>query len=152
MGVATQDPALRAKFSGKPEYVINYLRFVAQETREILASLGLRSLDEAVGRADLLSVNRAIDFYKAQHLDFSSILHAAEGDGRRFDPSFEKEPLDNYDRRRLLPDLKGLLEKGKRPNSSATGSAMWSGTVGTELSGEAGEEFGPRGWARRRSR
>ena len=53
VGVATQDPALRAKFSGKPEYVINYLRFVAQETREILASLGLRSLDEAVGRADL---------------------------------------------------------------------------------------------------
>ncbi|MCB5933060.1 hypothetical protein LJB63_27340, partial [[Eubacterium] rectale] len=75
--------------------VINYLRFVARETREILASLGLRSLDEAVGRADLLSVNRAIDFYKARHLDFSSILHAAEGDGRRFDPSFKKEPLDN---------------------------------------------------------
>lgn len=90
VGVATQDPALRAKFSGKPEYVINYLRFVAQETREILASLGLRSLDEAVGRADLLSVNRAIDFYKARHLDFSSILHAAEGDGRRFDPSLKR--------------------------------------------------------------
>lgn len=67
------------QFSGKPEYVINYLRFVARETREILASLGLRSLDEAVGRTDLLSVNRAIDFYKARHLDFSSILHAAEG-------------------------------------------------------------------------
>ncbi|WP_419532780.1 glutamate synthase-related protein, partial [Akkermansia sp.] len=146
VGVATQDPALRAKFSGKPEYVINYLRFVAQETREILASLGLRSLDEAVGRADLLSVNRAIDFYKAQHLDFSSILHAAEGDGRRFDPSFEKEPLDNYDRNRLLPDLKGLLEKGEKTELFRDVRNV-DRTVGTELSGELVMKFGPRGLA-----
>ena len=146
VGVATQNPALRAKFSGKPEYVINYLRFVAQETREILASLGLRSLDEAVGRADLLSVNRAIDFYKAQHLDFSSILHAAEGDGRRFDPSFEKEPLDNYDRRRLLPDLKGLLEKGEKTELFRDVRNV-DRTVGTELSGELVMKFGPRGLA-----
>ena len=146
VGVATQDPALRAKFSGKPEYVINYLRFVAQETREILASLGLRSLDEAVGRADLLSVNRAIDFYKAQHLDFSSILHAAEGDGCRFDPSFEKEPLDNYDRRRLLPDLKGLLEKGEKTELFRDVRNV-DRTVGTELSGELVMKFGPRGLA-----
>lgn len=81
VGVATQDPALRAKFSGKPEYVINYLRFVAQETREILASLGLRSLDEAVGRADLLSVNRAIDFLQGPA--FGLFLHPACGRGGR---------------------------------------------------------------------
>ena len=146
VGVATQDPALRAKFSGKPEYVINYLRFVAQETREILASLGLRSLDEAVGRADLLSVNRAIDFYKARHLDFSSILHAAEGDGRRFDPSFEKEPLDNYDRRHLLPALKPLLEKGEKTELCRDVRNV-DRTVGTELSGELVMKFGPRGLA-----
>ena len=146
VGVATQDPALRAKFSGKPEYVINYLRFVAQETREILASLGLRSLDEAVGRADLLSVNRAIDFYKARHLDFSSILHAAEGDGRRFDPSFEKEPLDNYDRRHLLPALKPLLEKGEKTELCRDVCNV-DRTVGTELSGELVMKFGPRGLA-----
>lgn len=146
VGVATQDPALRAKFSGKPEYVINYLRFVARETREILASLGLRSLDEAVGRADLLSVNRAIDFYKARHLDFSSILHAAEGDGRRFDPSFEKEPLDNYDRRHLLPALKPLLEKGEKMELCRDVRNV-DRTVGTELSGELVMKFGPRGLA-----
>ena len=146
VGVATQDPALRAKFSGKPEYVINYLRFVAQETREILASLGLRSLDEAVGRTDLLSVNRAIDFYKAQHLDFSSILHAAEGDGRRFDPSFEREPLDNYDRRHLLPDLRPLLEKGEKSELFREIRNV-DRTVGTELSGELVMKFGPRGLA-----
>jgi glutamate synthase (NADPH/NADH) large chain len=146
VGVATQDPALRAKFSGKPEYVINYLRFVAQETREILASLGLRSLDEAVGRTDLLSMNRAIDFYKAQRLDFSSILHAAEGDGRRFDPSFEKEPLDNYDRRHLLPDLRPLLEKGASCELFREIRNV-DRTVGTELSGELVMKFGPRGLA-----
>lgn len=146
VGVATQDPALRAKFSGKPEYVINYLRFVARETREILASLGLRSLDEAVGRADLLSVNRAIDFYKARHLDFSSILHAAEGDGRRFDPSFKKEPLDNYDRRHLLPALKPLLEKGEKMELCRDVLNV-DRTVGTELSGELVMKFGPRGLA-----
>ena len=146
VGVATQDPALRAKFSGKPEYVINYLRFVARETREILASLGLRSLDEAVGRADLLSVNRAIDFYKARHLDFSSILHAAEGDGRRFDPSFEKEPLDNYDRRHLLPALKPLLERGEKTELCRDVLNV-DRTVGTELSGELVMKFGPRGLA-----
>ena len=146
VGVATQDPALRAKFSGKPEYVINYLRFVARETREILASLGLRSLDEAVGRTDLLSVNRAIDFYKARHLDFSSILHAAEGDGRRFDPSFEKEPLDNYDRRHLLPALKPLLEKGEKTELCRDVLNV-DRTVGTELSGELVMKFGPRGLA-----
>ena len=146
VGVATQDPALRAKFSGKPEYVINYLRFVARETREILASLGLRSLDEAVGRADLLSVNRAIDFYKARHLDFSSILHAAEGDGRRFDPSFKKEPLDNYDRRHLLPALKPLLEKGEKMELCRDVRNV-DRTVGTELSGELVMKFGPRGLA-----
>ena len=146
VGVATQDPALRARFSGKPEYVINYLRFVAQETREILASLGLRSLDEAVGRTDLLSVNRAIDFYKAQHLDFSSILHAAEGDGRRFDPSFEREPLDNYDRRHLLPDLRPLLEKGEKSELFREIRNV-DRTVGTELSGELVMKFGPRGLA-----
>lgn len=146
VGVATQDPALRAKFSGKPEYVVNYLRFVAQETRELLASLGLRSLDEAVGRTDLLSVNRAIDFYKARHLDFSAILHAAEGDGRRFDPSFEKEPLDNYDRRHLLPDLKPLLEKGEKSELFRSIRNV-DRTVGTELSGELVMKFGPRGLA-----
>ena len=146
VGVATQDPALRARFSGKPEYVINYLRFVAQETRELLASLGLRSLDEAVGRTDLLSMNRAIDFYKARRLDFSSILHAAEGDGRRFDPSLGREPLDNYDRRRLLPDVKPLLERGEACELFREIRNV-DRTVGTELSGELVMKFGPRGLA-----
>lgn len=146
VGIATQDPALRAKFSGKPEYVINYLRFVAQETREILASLGLRSLDEAVGRADLLATNKAIDFYKAQHLDFSGILHVEEGEERKFDPSFQQEPLDNYDRRYLLPDLQATLEQGTKAELFRTISNV-NRTAGTELSGELVMKFGSRGLA-----
>ena len=151
LGVATQNPALRAKFSGKPEYVINYLRFVAQETREILASLGLRSLDEAVGRADLLSVNRAIDFYKAQHLDFSSILHAAEGDGRRFDPSLKRNLWTTTTGAALLPDLKGLLEKGEKTELFRDVRNV-DRTVGTELSGELVMKSARAAWRRIRSR
>ncbi len=90
VGVATQDPALRAKFSGKPEYVINSLRFVAQETREILASLGLRSLDEAVGRADLLSVNRAIDFTRPGIWTFPPSCMRQRGTDAGLTPLFER--------------------------------------------------------------
>ena len=79
-------------------------------------------------------------------MDFSSILHAAEGDGRRFDPSFEKEPLDNYDRRHLLPALKPLLEKGEKTELCRDVRNV-DRTVGTELSGELVMKFGPRGLA-----
>jgi glutamate synthase (ferredoxin) len=73
-GVATQDPELRKNFSGKPEYVVNFMRFVAQELREIMAQLGFRTLNEMVGRCDVLEPNKAIDHWKAQGLDFSKIL------------------------------------------------------------------------------
>lgn len=74
VGVATQDERLRKCFKGKPEHVENFLRYVAREVREILASLGLRSLDEAVGRSDLLETNTAIEFWKNRNLDFSKIF------------------------------------------------------------------------------
>jgi glutamate synthase domain-containing protein 2/glutamate synthase domain-containing protein 3 len=74
VGVATQDPELRKLYTGKPEYVVNFLTMVAEELREIMAALGLRTLNEMVGRCDLLEVNPAIDFWKAKGLDFSRIL------------------------------------------------------------------------------
>ena len=74
VGVATQDPDLRKRFRGKPENIVSFMHFVAREVREYLASLGLRSVDEAVGRTDLLRVHRALDFWKTQNLDFSRIL------------------------------------------------------------------------------
>jgi glutamate synthase (NADPH/NADH) large chain len=78
VGVATQDPELRKKFSGKPDYVVNYFFMVAQELRLIMAQLGLRTINEMVGRVDLLETKPAIDHWKARGLDFTSILTPAE--------------------------------------------------------------------------
>jgi len=75
VGVATQDPVLRAKFKGKPEHVINYFFFVAEEVREIMASLGVRKLEDLVGETDYLDKERAIAHWKARGLDFSKLFH-----------------------------------------------------------------------------
>ncbi len=75
VGVATQDPELRKKFAGKPEYVINFFHFIAEELRQIMASLGFRTVEEMVGRVEKLKVRDGIDHWKARHLDLSAILH-----------------------------------------------------------------------------
>ena len=85
VGIATQDPELRKRFKGTPEHVVNFFFFVAEEVREILASLGLRSLDEAIGRVDLLGVSDAIEHWKARGVDLTHILthiQLDEGTGR----------------------------------------------------------------------
>jgi glutamate synthase (ferredoxin) len=79
-GVATQDPKLREKFKGKPEHVVNFMRFVATELREIMAELGFRTIDEMVGRVDKLEPRKAIDHWKARGLDFSNLLYQPEVD------------------------------------------------------------------------
>jgi glutamate synthase (NADPH/NADH) large chain/glutamate synthase (ferredoxin) len=78
VGIATQDPELRKRFKGTPEHVVNFFFFVAEEVREILASLGLRTLEEAIGRVDLLSVREAIDHWKASGVDLTHILKHIE--------------------------------------------------------------------------
>ncbi|MCO6455357.1 MAG: glutamate synthase large subunit [Pirellulaceae bacterium] len=78
VGVATQDPVLRKKFQGKPEHVVNYLFMVAEEARQIMAQLGFRSLDEMVGRVDVLETRQAIDHWKADGLDLTPLLTKAE--------------------------------------------------------------------------
>jgi glutamate synthase domain-containing protein 2/glutamate synthase domain-containing protein 1/glutamate synthase domain-containing protein 3 len=86
VGIATQDPALRAQFSGKPEFVINFFRFIAEEVREYMAVLGFRTMDEMIGRVDRLKVRAAVDHWKAKGLDYSAILHEprlAPGAARR---------------------------------------------------------------------
>ena len=75
VGVATQDPELRKKFSGKPEYIVNYLRFVAEELRQIMADLGYRTINEMVGEVQRLDTNDAVDHWKAKGLDFSKIFY-----------------------------------------------------------------------------
>lgn len=75
VGVATQDPKLRAKFTGTAENVVNFMRFIAQEVRELMAQLGFRKLEDMVGRSDLLETRQAVDFYKARGLNFASIFY-----------------------------------------------------------------------------
>src|ERR671920_740561 len=78
VGIATQDPELRKRFKGQPEHVVNFFFFVAEELREIMASLGVRSVDELIGRTDLLEVSAAIDHWKARGVDLTQILHFPE--------------------------------------------------------------------------
>jgi glutamate synthase (NADPH/NADH) large chain len=78
VGVATQNPVLRERFAGKPEFVVNFFEFIAEEVREILAELGFRTLDEAVGHAEVLDVADAVQHWKASGLDLSPILHVPE--------------------------------------------------------------------------
>jgi len=106
VGVATQDPRLRARFTGKPEYVVNFMRFIAQELREIMARLGFRAINEMVGRCDKLEVKKAIDHWKARGLDFSKILYqpVLEDEVGRYC----QEPQDHGIERSL--DLNSLLE------------------------------------------
>ncbi len=77
VGVATQDPELRAKFAGKPEHVVNYLFMVAEDVRQWMAKLGFRSIDEMVGRSDVLEVDQAIHHWKSDGLDLTPILRPA---------------------------------------------------------------------------
>ncbi|HME05508.1 MAG TPA: glutamate synthase large subunit, partial [Bryobacteraceae bacterium] len=97
VGIATQDPVLRAKFKGEPEHVINYFFFVAEEVRAFMAELGFRNMDEMVGRVDRIEMRPAIDHWKARSLDFSSILYNPEVPGR-------------VGRRRLIPQDHGLKQ------------------------------------------
>jgi glutamate synthase (NADPH/NADH) large chain len=75
VGIATQNPELRKKFTGEPEHVVNYFFFVAEEVRELMAKLGIRRFDDLIGRSDLLDKRRGIEHWKAKGLDFSRIFH-----------------------------------------------------------------------------
>ena len=148
-GLATQDPEYRKRFKGKPEYVENFLYFVADEVREILAQLGLHSLDEACGRSELLEMNDAIEFYKAKRLDFSRIFakidtESAKVHATKFDPSYTPEELENFDRHEILPFVRETLQTGNPVELSAMVHNT-DRTVGTELSGEVDDHFGAKG-------
>ncbi|MCT9820209.1 glutamate synthase large subunit [Microbacterium sp. W1N] len=92
VGVATQNPVLRERFTGKPEFVVNFMEFIAQEVREYLAELGFRSLDEAVGHNELLDVNGAVEHWKASGLDLAPIL-----EGPAFAPNTPRRHLRDQD-------------------------------------------------------
>lgn len=148
-GVATQDPALRRCFRGKPEYIENFLRFVAGEVREYLAKLGFRTLDEAIGRSDRLQMNHAIGFYKTKGLDFTAMLLRAEGDEVRFQG--EEHPLETFDDAVLIPKLQSELKSGfealRGGHSIEIQAEIRSvnRTAGTRLSSEIARKFGANG-------
>jgi glutamate synthase (NADPH/NADH) large chain len=146
VGVATQNPELRARFSGRPEFVATFFEYVAQEVRELLAELGFRSLDEAIGRVDALDVDAAIDHWKASGLDLTPILTEATpwlGQERRCtttqDHGLEKA-LDNE----LIALSEDALERGE-PVRIALDIRNVNRTVGTMLGHEVTKRFHARG-------
>ena len=117
VGVATQDPRLRGKFTGKPEYVVNFMMFVARELREIMAQLGLRSVNEMVGRTDLLEPRQAIEHWKAQGVDLSNLLYLAPGypEATRYCSRPQDHGLENsLDLTQLLETCRPAIERGEK--------------------------------------
>ncbi|MDD2581092.1 MAG: glutamate synthase large subunit [Desulfuromonadaceae bacterium] len=146
-GVATQDPELRKNFSGKPEYVVNFMRFVAQELREIMAQLGFRTLNEMVGRCDVLEANKAIDHWKAQGLDFSNILHqpkVALNVGRYCTEEQDHGLEKSIDMTRLLELCQLAIEKGEKVSADLPITNV-NRVVGTILGNEITRHHGAKG-------
>ena len=174
VGVATQNPVLRERFTGKPEFVVTFFEYIAQEVRELLAQLGFRSLEEAIGRVDALDVAEAIDHWKAAGLDLTPILHVPayqdvfpDQDRRctkRQDHGLEKA-LDNE----LVALAEDALERGEPVRATLrvrnvnrtvgtilghevtkryAGAGLPDDTIDLTLTGSAGQSFGafvPRG-------
>ena len=164
VGVATQDPALRKKFAGKPEHVVNYFFFVAEEVRQIMAQLGIAKFDDLVGRADLLDMRAGIAHWKARGLDFSRLLAVppvADDVPKRHVESQEhglEKSLDNV----LIAKSRAAIDKGEKVqfmetarNVNRSVGAMLSGavtkvhpeglpddTIRIQLEGTGGQSFG----------
>ncbi len=146
VGVATQDPELRKKFSGKPEYVVNYFFFVAEEVRQIMAQLGIRTYDELIGRVDLLDKSHAITHWKAKGLDFSRIFYQPEMPAgteiRHVDT--QDHGLDKALDVKLIAQAKTALETGEKV-SFISPIKNRNRTVGAMLSGEVAKKYGHAG-------
>src|SRR6202034_3710897 len=146
VGIATQNPVLRAKYSGKPEFVETFFEYIAEEVRELLASLGLRSLDEAIGRVDLLDTEAAVTHWKAAGLDLSSVL--AEPDvpatvGRR-QTQFQDHGLEKALDHAFMGECAPALADAT-PVSVALAITNVDRTVGTLLGSEISRRFGAAG-------
>ena len=164
VGVATQDPVLRKKFAGKPEHVVNFFFFVAEEARQIMAQLGIRKFDELIGRADLLDTKKGVEHWKARGLDFAKVFHqpvVPEGVAR-----FQCEEQDHGLSRaldvKLIERCRPAIERGEKVhfmedarNRNRSVGAMLSGelvrhrpeglpdqTIFIQMEGTGGQSFG----------
>ena len=162
VGVATQDPVLRKKFSGKPEHVVNYFFFIAEEVRRIMAQLGIRKFDDMIGRADLLDTRQGISHWKAGGLDFSRLFVMAPADLPRFQTLEQEHGLDKALDMVLIEKSRAAIEKGEKVqfmevarNVNRSVGAMLSGavtkvhpeglpdeTIHIQLEGTGGQSFG----------
>jgi glutamate synthase domain-containing protein 2/glutamate synthase domain-containing protein 3 len=165
VGIATQDPELRKKFAGKPEYVINFFFFVAEEVRQIMAQLGFRTVREMIGRVDLLDTREAVEHWKAKGLDFSRVLyrHPRSDEVPTYQCQTQDHGLDQARDHELIARAKAALERGQPVeitlpihNSNRTVAAMLSGQVAKRygedglpagairlnFTGSAGQSFG----------
>ncbi|MBK6805342.1 MAG: glutamate synthase subunit alpha [Betaproteobacteria bacterium] len=146
VGVATQDPVLRRKFSGQPEHVVNYFFFVAEEVRELMAALGFRTFDEMIGRSDLIDVRKGVDHWKAKGLDFSRIFHQAPmpaAVARRHCEAQDHGLAGALDHA-LIEGAKPALEK-RQPVRLAHRIRNAHRSVGAMLSGEVARRYGHEG-------
>ncbi|MGD9606909.1 MAG: glutamate synthase large subunit [Leucobacter sp.] len=148
VGVATQNPELRSRFTGQAEHVVNFFRFIAEEVREILASLGYRGLDEAIGDSASLDVDEAIRHWKAEGLDLTPILRGpvfAPDEPRRHDRAQDHELEEHFDRR-LLTVAGDALER-REPVVVDLPIRNLDRAVGTMLGHEVTKRFGSAGLA-----
>ncbi|MGA0602138.1 glutamate synthase large subunit [Caulobacter sp. KR2-114] len=146
VGVATQDPVLRARFTGQPEHVINYFFFVAEELREIMASLGFRTMDEMIGRVDRLDVRPAVEHWKAKGVDLSKLLYQAPaGEGvATLHRETQDHGLDKALDNELIAAALPALERGEPVRIEKTIRNV-NRTVGAMLSGEVARRYGHAG-------
>ncbi|MFC3861908.1 glutamate synthase-related protein [Deinococcus antarcticus] len=165
VGVATQDPVLRARFQGKPEHVINYFFFVAEEARQLMAQLGIRKFDDLIGRSDLLDMKQGLEHWKAQGLDFSRIFYRAPelgNDVGRRHLHTQDHGLGKALDLKLIEKCRPAIERGEKVhflqdirNVNRSVGAMLSGelirqrpeglpdhTVFIQMEGNGGQSFG----------
>jgi glutamate synthase (NADPH/NADH) large chain/glutamate synthase (ferredoxin) len=137
VGVATQDPVLRAKFSGKPEHVVNYFFFIAEEVRQIMAQLGIRKFDDLIGRADLLDMRKGIEHWKASGLDFSRLFAQPNvpADVPRFQTLEQEHGLEKALDNVLIAKSRQAIDRGERVQFMEVARNV-NRSVGAMLSGE----------------
>jgi len=147
VGIATQNPELRKKFTGKPEYVVNFMMFIAEELREIMAELGFKTITDMVGHSELLDMNEAIQHYKTKGLDLSAIFYKPEeaNQGPVYCTQVQDHGLDKaLDQEVLIERCKPALDE-KKPVRFEVPIRNINRTVGTMLGAEISRKYGSKG-------
>jgi len=145
-GIGTQDPELRKRFAGKPEYIERFMYFIAEEVRQIMAQLGFKKFEDMIGRAEHLGIRKAIEHWKAKGLDYSAIFHQqAAGDGKALRLS-SKQPnkLEDHIDWQILKKVESAIEN-KEKTKIELPIRNTNRTVGTILSNKIVNKYGPQG-------